>query len=277
MAARTAGPSGNGAFLLLAVVLAGLFYFFGPDRSTSDEPEPVAVVLPDLAGVPLDAADAQLRELGHRDDFDDGQPRAHDLSPRERYPSTDPEWTVVTSRPAPGQTWAVGDRVYLFALRTTEYQWFTAHPVMPPMPSDVAVADLTAQGQLLFEVEDLVDFAHAPGHEPSYPSFLGSVQQPIPGLPDDPSLEPPAEQAARADLASASQYTDAPLIGSVPAMGAPLRMGQLLAVTVGDEPETEYSSGGGSGDPGGYGYGYGSGGDDDDFNVPGWLCPTRFC
>lgn len=276
MAARTAGPSGNGVFLLLTVVLTGLFYFFGPDGSTSDEPEPVAVVMPDLAGVPLDAADAQLRELGHRDYFDDGEPRAHDLSPRERYPSMDQEWTVVTTRPAPGQTWEVGDPVYLFALRTTEYQWFTAHPVMPPMPPDVAVADLTAQGQLLFEVEDLVDFAHAPGHEPPYPSFLGSTQQPIPGLPDDPSLEPPAEQAARADLASASEYTDAPLIGSVPAPGAQLRMGQMLFVTVGDEPRSEYSSGGSGSGSGGGGYGYGDG-DDDDFNVPGWACPTRFC
>ncbi|MGY1659658.1 PASTA domain-containing protein [Geodermatophilus sp. SYSU D00705] len=277
MAARQQAKSGNGVYVLLVVVLTALYQFFGPDGAGPEKPEPVAVVVPDLAGVQLDVADAQLRELGHRDYFDDGEPIVHDLSPRERveYASTGSEWTVVTTRPAAGQTWAVGDPIYLFALQTTEYQWFGAHPVMPPLPSDVAVADLTAQGQLLFEVEDLVDFAHAPGHEPPHPSFLGSFQQPIPGLLDDPSLEPPAEQAARAELASASPYTDAPLIGSVPATGAPLRMGQMLFVTVGDEPQTEYSSGGSSGGQYGYGYGYGDG--DDDFNVPGWACPTRFC
>jgi hypothetical protein len=276
MAARKQAKSGNGVYVLLVVVLTALYQFFGPDGSASDEPEPVAVVVPDLAGVQLDVADAQLRELGHRDYFDDGEPRGHDLSPRERYPSPDSEWTVVTTRPAAGQTWAVGDPIYLFALQTTEYQWFGAHPVMPPLPSEVAVADLTAQGQLLFDVEELVDFAHAPGHESEYSSTPSVFDRPIPGLVDDPSLEPPAEQAARANLARASQYTDAPLIGSVPPTGAPLRMGQLITVTVGSEPPSEYSSGGSGSGGGEYGYGYG-GGDDDDFNVPGWACPTRFC
>ncbi|WP_138733091.1 PASTA domain-containing protein [Modestobacter excelsi] len=261
--------------MLLVVTLMALHHFFGSDGPSSEEPEPVAVIVPDLAGVQLDLADAQLRELGHRNYVDDGEPRAHDLSPRERYPSPDPEWTVVTTRPAAGQSWEVGKPIYLFALQTTEYVWFTAHPSMPTMPSTVAVADLTAQGQILYEVEELVDFAHAPGHEPEIASTPLMVDRPIAGLADDPSLEPPGEQAARANLARASQYSDAPLIGSVPPTGTPLRAGQLLTVTVGDEPPSEYSSGHTS--EGGYGYGYGGGDDDDDFNVPGWACPTRFC
>src|SRR4051812_18724311 len=108
----------NGLYVLLVVVLFALYQFFGPDDSRSDEPKPVSVVMPNLAGSQLDVADAQLRKLGHRSHFDDGEPRAHDLSPRDRYPYPDPEWTVVTTRSAAGQTWAVGDPVYLFALQT---------------------------------------------------------------------------------------------------------------------------------------------------------------
>ncbi len=71
-------------------------------------------------------------------------------------------------------------------------------------------------------------------------------------------------------LVRAASNTEAPSMRTIPATGAPLRMGQLLTVVVGDDPDSYYGSSA-DGD-GGYGYG-----NDGSVNVPGWACPTRWC
>lgn len=101
-----------------------------------------------------------------------------------------------------------------------------------------------------------------------------SSDSPTDDLVDDPSLGPDAERAPCVALVEAGTNTDAPSIATIPEVGAPLRMGQMLTVNVGDDPDAYYSSGGGAG--GGYGYGDWDG-DDGSVNVPGWACPTRWC
>jgi hypothetical protein len=158
------------------------------------------------------------------------------------------------------------------ALKTVEWEWFAAHSVMHDVPVGIPAVDVTAAGQVLQDVADLVEYRYAPGHEPEYPSPAPSPAPPLTDVADDPSVEPPAERAALDALPWASEFSCAPTVASIPAEGAALRLGQRLVVTVGDEPRSGGSGGGGSG---GYGYGYGD--DDDSFNVPGWACPTRWC
>lgn len=79
--------------------------------------------------------------------------------------------------------------------------------------------------------------------------------------------EPAAEKAARAGL---QQAWTGLAVGSIPAAKQKVRPGRLIVVTVRNRPASP-SNGGGTSRP------RGEGNDDDDFNVPGWLCPTRFC
>lgn len=264
----------------IVAVLMLVSQLFGHDNDDEDaaaaEPEPVAVTVPDLTGVDPEAAEEQLRVLGHRDWHSDGVPEQEDLSPNNRgVGGYQEQWTVVTTRPAAGQPWPVGEPIYLFSLQTAEWQWFLAHPTMPDVPSGVPGAQLLEEGQLLHDVAELTDLRYAPGHEPPNMSAIGGSDYPTDDLVDDPSLEPDSERAPRLALVEAATNTDAPSIATIPAEGAPLRMGQILTVTVGDDPNAYYSSGGGGG---GYGYGDGDGdGDNGNFNVPGWACPTRWC
>ncbi|WP_446210127.1 hypothetical protein [Micromonospora sp. IBSANI012] len=62
------------------------------------------------------------------------------------------------------------------------------------------------------------------------------------------------------------------VVGSVPPAGQDLRIGRMIVVTVKDKPPTRTRYG----DDGGRLPTVPRDGDDD-VNVPGWLCPTRFC
>ena len=207
-------------------------------------------------------------------DLDVDHPSSHDLSPRGRSQWQDSNWTVVTTRPAAGEQWTDGMPVHLFVLRNAEWSWFQAHPTMSAVPPDVEASDLTDDGQLLAGMRELVEYRYAPGQEPDYAGQPSGSRpaEPVEGLADDPSVEPAAERDERDRLVRASTWTLT--VGSLPTEGTALRVGRILIITVRDKPTAPVEPA-----PGGGGVtvnpNYSDG--DDDVNVPGWLCPTRFC
>jgi hypothetical protein len=283
------------ALLLVVVVVLAVMFWDGdggdaseaapapasPSATASSAPKTTAAApserrrlsMPHLAGVRLDVAEEQLWALEKSTGVDIAIPTSRDLSPRGRGQWQDENWTVAATRPAAGQAWTDGMEVYLFVLRNDEWAWFQAHPTMPALPVDVAADDLTQDGQLFAGMRELLEYRYAPGHEPQYASqpYSRTPPEPVTGLADDPSIEPAAEREERDALFQA--FSGALTVGSLPPEGTALRVGRLLTLTVRDQPpepvqpvpesdvyvNPNYSDG------------------DDDVNVPGWLCPTRFC
>jgi hypothetical protein len=241
-----------------------------PAATTTSE----QVRVPDVTGVRLDEATEELRSYGKAHGVWDGYPSSHDLSPRDRSQWENANWTVALTRPAAGEVWRPGTELHLFVLRNAEWAWFQAHPAMPAVPVDVVPDDLTGQGQLFEGVRELMEYRYAPGHAPEYasPPYV-SPHRPIEGLADDPSIEPTSETQERDVLPDASSY--GLTVGSLPTEGAALRVGQLLTLTVRDKPSEPVPPARGGGADVDVGGSYSD--DDDDVNVPGWLCPTRFC
>lgn len=98
-----ASPVQTSLIALSAALLSQLFGCDGNTAAGDSEPEPVAVVVPDLTGVEPELAQAQLRVLGVRDWSSDGAPEHEDLSPQNRGVGGYEElWAVVTTGPAPG-------------------------------------------------------------------------------------------------------------------------------------------------------------------------------
>jgi len=237
-----------------------------PTGTPSASPTPVATV-PDVT---FDVANRRLSGW----DLE-----SHDLSPRNRDQYDYSNWTVVTTRPAPGQPAADGTRLHVFLLKNSEVAWFAAHPTMPALPVDVPVTDLRAAGHLFSGVRELLDYRHAPG-EPA-DTFSGGpteTSEPIAGLTDNPAMEPAEELQARTALPASSAHSGVLTVGSLPEEGAPLRVGRLLTVTVRIAPiESAPAAPGGTSSSGGGSVSGSYSNGDDDVNVPGWLCPTRFC
>jgi hypothetical protein len=155
----------------------------------------------------------------------------------------------------------------MWVLRTEEAAWLKAHPKMPKLKAGRATDALTDPGGLLEGMSELVEYRWAKGRAPEYASAL-------PSDVDErgaPSAEPASEVAARKGLKDS--YGLDLVSGQVPGAGSTIRPGRLLVVLEKEAP-SESTSGGGGGSvyvpvP--------DGDDDDDVNVPGWLCPTRFC
>jgi len=244
-----------------------------PTSSPSPAPDPT---VPDVTGITLDVAQDRLWSFQQSLSGSDRSVRAHDLSPRSRDQYIDRNWTVVTTRPAVGEPWTSGTRLHMFVLKNEEAAWFAAHPKMPAVPEGVPVTDLTEEGQLFAGLDELLDYRHAPG-EPgdgaSHPP--DDVIEPIEGLVDSPSTEPAAERRERTALAPAYGSYAKLTVGSLPAAAAPVRAGRLITLTVRDAPTEPVPAPPDDTSTGGVGGGYSDG--DDDVNIPGWLCPTRFC
>jgi hypothetical protein len=265
----------RGLALLVAVVvgLAVLFFDWGGDETadarataeaspSSSVPSPSAAPsttaattaepsrnaerprVPDVSGLQLDVAEQRLYDFEEVVGVDAEYPQSHDLSPRDRSQWDDSNWTVVTTRPAAGAAMVEGMDLHLFVLRNAEYAWFAAH-------------------------------RYAAGYEPYYASRpYSSPRRPIEGLIDDPSIQPVSEQQERDALAQAYEYGTL-TVSSLPSPDSPLRVGRLLTITVREEP-VEPAPPVTTDDSSVDVYPDYSGGDDD-VDVPGWLCPTRFC
>ena len=235
--------------------------------ATSSAPATPQRTVPDVTGLTFDVAQDQLSGWNWR---------PHDLSPRNREQYDDSNWTVVTTRPAPGEPVAAGSRLHLFVLKNSEAAWFAANPTMPAVPVDVPVTDLTENGQLLGGVEELLDYRKAPGEPADTSSHRPEeTSKPIKELPTgNPAMEPAEEYQARTALPPA--WSTGLTVSSLPEAQATVRAGRLITLTVRQEPiQTVPASPGGSSSSGSVSGSYSH--SDDDVNVPGWLCPTRFC
>ncbi|MFF5077496.1 PASTA domain-containing protein [Actinoplanes sp. NPDC000266] len=222
-----------------------------PPASSSPAPPPPPVLMPGLTGVLL---------TGVRDKLPAGIGWDHeDRSPRGRGILVERNWTVVETEPAKGQPLRSGQQVRLYVLKNEEAAWFAKHPTMPKIKPGTEGSDLIGQGEPLDGIWELVEYRYPKGKAPK------DARDPHENLK---GWEPPAEKAARAGLKEA--YSSFGLVvGTIPAAGQKVRPGRLIVVTLRDKPLDD--SPGGSGSIPDYNNG------DDDFNVPGWLCPTRFC
>jgi hypothetical protein len=251
---------------VLAATLAGCGTA-GPTTSARP-PEPPATTVPDLTGQSiLDAQDA-LSKVGveyHADAW-------FDLSPRHRDIGSPRGWTVQQTVPEAGTPVTDDMTVYLFALKDAEYTWFQEHPTMPALTAkegwDLTRADLEA-------VKELVEYRYVPTRTPEYAKRTTYRAPPQIQTFRDPSVEPDDEWDRRTRFREAPEYQL--YVRSLQSPGEPLRTGQLLTVLVRPRPGL---------DPGVHGV------PDDtdtktwvpipdpdhhDHDIPGWLCPTRFC
>lgn len=204
-------------------------------------PATAAPVVPDLVGMRLPEAEQAL--LGTFKSTHD------DRSPRDRSVFVRDNWTVVETTPAAGQPVEPGRKVELFLLKNSEAAWFAEHPVMPKLKAGTDALDLTDSGQPLDGISELVELRYTKRATPA-------------------DAGPPDEETG---LVRA--YTGL-VVGSLPAPGRKLSTGQLIIVTVKEKPAVPAAGGTSSNKPKPRSN---SEDGDDDFNVPGWLCPTRFC
>ncbi len=236
--------------LLLVALMVGLATLFA-DRSDSADmspsgsplgatamapPEAEQSSMPDVSGLRLDEAKLRLYDFEEESGVTVDSPQSQDLSPNDRSSWNESDWAVVVTRPAAGEAWTEGMTLQLFVLRAEEYEWFSAHPTMPAIPKHAATDDLTGHDGVLSGMSELIEYRYAPGLEPEF-SYVphGSPSRIFEGFGDDPSVEPYSERRERDGLAQATEYGTL-TVDSLPAVGSALRVGQLLVVTVRDEP-----------------------------------------
>lgn len=229
-----------------------------PAPTPSTTPSPVVPpTVPDVVGNKPWAATSLIKGAGLR-------PTIQDASPLGRNMYVERNWTVVATEPPAGAPVAPGSEVTVLVLKNEEAGWFAAHPKMPRLSKGKPADTLLRPNGVLAGMRELVLFRYAKGQAPKYATE-----------PADEYLidgwEPAEETNARHGLKMAHEFSSV-VVGSIPSAGQPLRVGRLIVVTVKAVPSRQYGDDGGNlppvprNDDG-----------DDDFNVPGWLCPTRFC
>lgn len=224
------------------------------------QPAPV-VVVPDVVGQKLPSADSAVRAAELRSESADASPLARNIFDRGN-------WTVIATNPPAGTSVPAKRSVSLLVLKNGEAAWFAAHPTMPKLRKGMPADELTDDGGPLAGLRELVLLRYAKGKAPK--DALTPDEHP--GLRD--GFEPAEELAARAGLKDAYWF-DSKVVGSIPAAGQEVRPGRFAVVTVEREKRRDPPAGSDGGSvpiprlP--------DNDDDDDVNIPGWLCPTRFC
>lgn len=214
--------------------------------------------MPDVTGLILPEARSVLSKAG----FDTEQ---QDLSPLDRSVWDQDNWTVVT-------TTLAGDTVTMWYLRNSEAAWFKANPGMPTIKAGTKTETLTDEGGVLHGVRELVEYRWAKGETPPWdkdsdPYVLSDDRV---GLSDEP------EQEVK-DRTGLKESDGSDLVHSTrPAAGNCVRPGRYLVVLEKQSKDTksevkDYNK------PDEFEWPGNDNNDDDDFNLPGWLCPTRWC
>ncbi|MET3962105.1 hypothetical protein ABIE44_002039 [Marmoricola sp. OAE513] len=270
---RAARALAVAALLLSAALVAGC---------GDDETKVPRLAMPDLVGKSIGDAETQTYDALHTSLI------YYDLSPANRASAND--WVIVATSPEAGKRTPKFEKVYAWALKKSEYDWFRKNPSMPKLPNGASAAKLLGKGGLLEPVADLVKVRYQPGKAPKKaeadPADTAAFV-PDRGLHPDLSAEPVAEFGLRNGLRVApTRGTVA--VGALPPTGA-LRIGQFLVLLVVEKPpakpkkpetpdfdvpviETpDIDTGGGSGGSGGPGGGMLGGGID----IPG--CPKQIC
>ena len=182
------------------------------------------------------------------------------------------------------QPWAGGQDVYDAKTHTTyvamlhrgEVQWVAKHPTMPRFKPGTDVSTLI--GNLDVGIANplrVTDLRILNSHGKDNTPYTWVSHEIFP----DSGTQSGVIRANRPE--KMGEWT-LRLVETVPSAGEPVDI--LTGITlVGrwefkpypepEPPTPGTTSGGGDGNS----YSYSGGGDDDDFNVPGWLCPTRFC
>jgi hypothetical protein len=288
--AANAGPK-QVSNLTAALVLMALVALFGAcndsEAATDVEPEgppaEPALVMPDLRGLSHRDADDVLRDAGidwaRGYGFGDDHTVFHDLSYLHRETRWD-GWKVWSTVPAAGHELAVGDVITAFSLLEDEWAFFDRHERMPRSGWRLH-EELSVWGDEdpLHDVETLSEFRFVPQLTPrSATPKPDWADPPSSGLPRrlDPSIEPRRERQLRNRLKEAGEWEQ--FVTTSPRPGQRLRPGQAIVVLVRPRPDS-YPEVYGLPDP--YEMDWDvyvdSDDDDDDGNIPGWLCPTRFC
>ncbi|MFC5926365.1 hypothetical protein [Micromonospora vulcania] len=188
-----------------------------------------------------------------------------DASPLDRHVLVEKNWLVVAMEPPAGTPVARGSEVTVLVLKNEEAAWFAAHPKMPRLPKGMPAGSLSSNNGVLAGMSELVLYRYAKGQAPK------SATEPNDKYTID-GWEPAEETRARAGLKMAYE-SGSVVVDGIPAAGQVLRPGRLIVVTVKDAPKIS-----GQGNSGGRLPSVPRNNDgDDDVNVPGWLCPTRFC
>lgn len=196
----------------------------------------------------------------------------------------DDDWTAVRTVPAAGTRTERDADVYVFVLQDTEYDWFSRHRRMPKVRGKEGFSLIRAGGQLS-DVYELVEFRYERGvrRNPAGFTETGVLRRSLPepisyGSDDNPSVEPNASWRRRSRFRPADTYDF--FARTLQAPKAKLRFGQILTVLL-RPPAPDDLDRDGDVDRDDQElrdiYVYVDGDDDDDFNVPGWMCPTRFC
>ncbi|MEH0820908.1 MULTISPECIES: PASTA domain-containing protein [unclassified Micromonospora] len=229
-----------------------------PDALRTTAPARQTAV-PDLVGLDLPKARDSVHAVGLRSE-------PADLSPLCRKTLVAKNWTVIGTNPPAGISVSPDQTISLLVLKKEEAAWFAGHPKMPQLPKGTPARDLTDDDGPLAGLQELVLLRYAKSMAPQH--ALTAVERPCSKY----SNEPPEEVAARAGLKQA--YSISVVVGSIPAAGQPVRPGRLIVVLVRDKEQRQEPTGS---DGGSLPVPPRPNDDNDDVNIPGWLCPTRFC
>ncbi|WP_182524450.1 DUF2510 domain-containing protein [Nocardioides dongkuii] len=246
----------------------------------SGKPEPKTWTVPKLDGLRLDKAQAELKDANP-----DAKTDLRDLAPRRRKIGGAEHWNVIRTVPAGGSSLDLDETLTVFLLRDREYQWFRNHPRMPEIrkryggyyEENLGYGDEFLQYHPTFDkIRELVLVRYPRGYETRRSKRIESVPPYRTDLKFDPSIEPRAEGQARRGLLAPRNGTDLRNTKLAwPVAGTRLRVGQLFVYYVLDE-DKEWAREQAQVQDDDFDV-YIDGDDDDDVNVPGWLCPTRFC
>ena len=270
----TSNEAGGVGTLVVLAIVAAVIFGGNDDEDVPKEPEVItSAPMPDVIGMKARKAEEFFDDWTYEGPGPDNYSyESVDYSALDRW--SDDNWVIVDTNPRPGGNVGEDTEVRFFTLRRSEIHWFKQHPRMPGIARGVATGKVLGRKGPFVGIRGLVVLRYAKGQAPAY-AYRGErlVRHPERGVAHDPRVEPVREREPRDSLKEADSY-DTLTVGTLPRHGKRLRLGRVMTLTVRDKPE-EPAPGAGSGDfpglPGGY---YD---DDDDFNVPGWLCPTRFC
>lgn len=180
-----AAKSQSGGGCLATVVGVAILFLIGKCAGAVDAaPPPEVPTMPDVSGMHLDVATEKVDALGEefsRFPHSDGA----DLTVDGRYPHDEEEWTVVTSKPLPGQPMPTsldeGD-TYLFVLRNEEWAWLQANATMPALPTGGTSEALVGPGGPMEGVADLVEWIYSPDAGMTGKARTAAVVEPLYGL-----------------------------------------------------------------------------------------------
>jgi hypothetical protein len=266
--------------LTMALVCALLLTACGEEKKVE------TAAMPSIVGMTVGAGERLVYDVLHTSLV------YYDQSPADRDSTND--WIIVSTFPAADAVTPTKKIVYAWALKRSEYDWFKAHPTMPKLPAKATLAKLVGPGGALAGVSELVKLRYQPGKAPQSakpdPKDANAFT-PDRGVRPDPSTEPAAELELRKTLMVAKPAGTI-AVGSRPAPGATLRVGQyvvILAITKPpakkkpipgnfdyDPPDLSGVGGGGSGGSGGGGGGGGIPGLPG-IDIPNIPCPKQIC